>query len=165
MLQLVLMRHGKSDWDASYGADHDRPLNERGVRSARLMGRLLTEADQVPDLVISSTATRAHRTALLAAESGGWGCDVVTDRSIYGGVTQAVRDSVRRNGGSNRRILVVGHEPTWSRLVFELVGARVEMKTASVAGVGLMIEEWEALDEATGWLDYLIHPRMFFGSD
>jgi hypothetical protein len=39
------------------------------------------------------------------------------------------------------------------------------MKTASVAGVGLMIEEWEGLDEATGWLDYLIHPRMFYGSD
>jgi phosphohistidine phosphatase SixA len=72
---------------------------------------------------------------------------------------------VRRNAGSNQRLLVVGHEPTWSSLVFELVGARVEMKTASVAGVGLLIEEWEALDEATGWLDYLIHPRMFFGSD
>ncbi|MDH3462867.1 MAG: histidine phosphatase family protein, partial [Acidimicrobiia bacterium] len=37
MLQLILMRHGKSDWDASYGADHDRPLAERGVRSAELM--------------------------------------------------------------------------------------------------------------------------------
>jgi len=165
MLQLVLMRHGKSDWDASYGADHDRPLAERGVRSARLMGRMLTEAGQSPDLVISSTATRAYRTALLAAESGGWNCDILTDRSIYGGSTRAVRDSVRRNAASNQRLLVVGHEPTWSSLVFELVGARVEMKTASVAGVGLMIEEWEALDEATGWLDYLIHPRMFFGSD
>jgi phosphohistidine phosphatase len=129
------------------------------------MGRLLTEAGPSPDLVISSTANRAHRTALLAAESGGWSCDILTDRSIYGGSTRAVRDSVRRNAGSNRRILVVGHEPTWSSLVFELVGARVEMKTASVAGVGLMIEEWEGLDEATGWLDYLIHPRMFFGSD
>jgi phosphohistidine phosphatase len=165
MLQLVLMRHGKSDWDASYGADHDRPLAERGVRSARLMGRMLTEAGQSPDLVISSTATRANRTAHLAAEAGGWGCDIVTDRSIYGGSTRAVRESVRRNAGSNQRLLVVGHEPTWSSLVFELVGARVEMKTASVAGVGLMIEEWEALDEAIGWLDYLIHPRMFFGSD
>jgi phosphohistidine phosphatase len=129
------------------------------------MGRMLTEAGQSPDLVISSTATRAYRTALLAAESGGWDCDIVTDRTIYGGSTRAVRDSVRRNAASNQRLLVVGHEPTWSSLVFELVGARVEMKTASIAGVGLMIEEWGALDEATGWLDYLIHPRMFFGSE
>lgn len=164
MLQLVLMRHGKSDWDISYGADHDRPLAERGVRSARLMGRLLTEADQSPDLVVASTAVRAHRTALLAAESGGWDCEVLTDRAIYGANPRGVLDVVRRVAGPHRRVLVVGHEPTWSNLVFELVGARVEMKTASVAGVGLLIDEWSSLPDANGWLDYLIHPRMFSGS-
>ncbi|MGF1617048.1 MAG: histidine phosphatase family protein [Acidimicrobiia bacterium] len=165
MLQLVLMRHGKSDWDVSYGADHERPLAERGVRSARLMGRLLTDAGQSPDLVVASTAVRAHRTALLAAESGGWDCDVVTDRSIYGGSPRSVLDVVRRVAGPHRRVLVVGHEPTWSNLVYELVGARVEMKTASVAGVGLLIDEWSSLPEATGWLDFLIHPKMFPGGD
>jgi phosphohistidine phosphatase len=164
MLQLLLMRHGKSDWDESYGADHDRPLAERGVRSARLMGRLLTQAAQSPDLVITSTAIRANRTALLAAEAGGWACDIVADRSIYGGSTRDVRESVRRNAGTNECLLVVGHEPTWSNLVFELTGARVEMKTASVAGIGLTIEAWETLHEATGRLEYLIHPRMFFRS-
>ncbi|MEX1038691.1 MAG: histidine phosphatase family protein [Acidimicrobiia bacterium] len=165
MLQLVLMRHGKSDWDASYGADHDRPLAERGVRSARLMGRLLTDADRSPDLVVSSTAARAHSTALLASQSGGWDCEIVTDRSIYGGSTGVVLDAVGRLAGQNRRVLVVGHEPTWSNLVRELVGARVEMKTASVAGVGLLIDEWSSLPGATGWLDYLIHPRMFSFGD
>ena len=164
MLQLVLMRHGKSDWDVSYGADHDRPLAERGVRSARMMGRLLADADQSPDLVVASTAVRAHRTALLAAESGGWECEVVTDRSIYGANPGGVLEVVGRVAGPHRRVLVVGHEPTWSNLVFELVGARVEMKTASVAGVGLLIEEWSSLPGATGWLDYLIHPRMFSGN-
>jgi hypothetical protein len=45
------------------------------------------------------------------------------------------------------------------------VGARVEMKTASVAGVGLLIDEWDSLEQASGWLDYLLHPRMFFLSE
>jgi phosphohistidine phosphatase len=165
MVQLVLMRHGKSDWDASYGADHDRPLAARGVRNARLMGRLLTEADQSPGLVVSSTAVRANRTALLAAESGGWDCEVVTDRAIYGANPRGVLEVVHRVAGPHRRVLVVGHEPTWSNLVFELVGARVEMKTASVAGVCLLIDEWSSLPDATGWLDYLLHPRMFSGID
>jgi phosphohistidine phosphatase len=165
MVQLVLMRHGKSDWDASYGADHDRPLAERGVRNARLMGRLLTEADQSPGLVVSSTAVRANGTALLAAESGGWDCEVLTDRAIYGANPRGVLEVVRRVAGPHRRVLVVGHEPTWSNLIFELVGARVEMKTASVAGVGLLIDEWSSLPDATGWLDYLLHPRMFSGID
>jgi phosphohistidine phosphatase SixA len=45
MLTLLLMRHAKSDWDANYNLDHDRPLNGRGERSARLMGRVLTGLD------------------------------------------------------------------------------------------------------------------------
>ena len=160
-MQLVLMRHGKSDWDASYGPDHDRPLADRGVRSARLMGRLLSSVDQAPDLVITSSAVRAHRTAILAAEAGAWDCDVVTEGSIYGAGPRSVLDTVSSRAGSAQRVLVVGHEPTWSNLVHELVGARVEMKTASVAGVGLMIDEWASLADASGWLDYLLHPRMF----
>lgn len=128
------------------------------------MGSLLSDVGEKPELVISSTAKRAHRTALLAAESGGWDCDVVTEGSIYGGGPGRVLGAVERVAGSQQRVLVVGHEPTWSNLVTDLVGARVEMKTASVAGVGLMIDEWASIGEASGWLDYLLHPRMFFGS-
>jgi phosphohistidine phosphatase SixA len=90
---------------------------------------------------------------------------VLTDRAIYGANPRGVLEVVRRVAGPHRRVLVVGHEPTWSNLIFELVGARVEMKTASVAGVGLLIDEWSSLPDATGWLDYLLHPRMFSGID
>ena len=38
---LYVRRHGKSDWAAPYGGDHERPLNDRGRRSAALVGRFL----------------------------------------------------------------------------------------------------------------------------
>lgn len=164
MLQLLLMRHGKSDWDADYGADHDRPLAARGVRSARIMGRLLTAVDRAPDLIISSSAIRATSTAHLTAETGGWSVEIVEDRRIYGGNADAVLGAVGAHGGAAQRVMVVGHEPTWSALVTQIVGARVEMKTASVAGVGMLIDEWVSIENATGWLDFLLHPRMFFGT-
>jgi phosphohistidine phosphatase len=161
-MQLLLMRHAKSDWDASYGADHERPLGERGVRSANIMGRLLTAVDEAPDLVITSSANRAATTARLAAEAGGWDCPIVDERRIYGASPATVMQVVAKHGGDARRVMVVGHEPTWSTLVTDLVGAGVEMKTASVAGVGLLIDDWSSLEHANGWLDYLLHPRMFF---
>ena len=40
MLHLYLLRHGKSDWEALSGSDHDRPLAPRGRRAARRVGRL-----------------------------------------------------------------------------------------------------------------------------
>ncbi len=69
MKTLLLMRHAKSDWDADYESDHDRPLNDRGLKSARLMGRVLADEGLVPDLIISSTALRARTTAELATET------------------------------------------------------------------------------------------------
>ena len=37
---IILYRHGKSDWGAAYGSDHDRPLAKRGINSAKIMGKL-----------------------------------------------------------------------------------------------------------------------------
>jgi phosphohistidine phosphatase len=50
-------------------ADHDRPLNKRGKRDAPKIGNLLKEKDLVPDLIISSTAVRAKRTAKMVAKA------------------------------------------------------------------------------------------------
>lgn len=128
------------------------------------MGRLLVAVDQVPELVISSTAKRAHQTAVLAAGAGSWDCQVVTDQALYGSGPSGVLKILAQRGGGAQRVMIVGHEPTASVLVADLVGARVEMKTASVAGIGLLIDEWESIGDASGWLDFLLHPRMFFGT-
>ena len=59
-LTLYVLRHGKSDWQAAYGADHDRPLKKRGREAAQLVGRLLSSADEAPDHILSSSALRAR---------------------------------------------------------------------------------------------------------
>ncbi len=119
MKTLLLMRHAKSDWDADYGSDHDRPLNERGLRSARLMGRVLAEEGLVPDLIISSTAVRARRTAELAVEAGKWGSEILLDRSLYDEGTRGVL-AVGASAPDVDGLMLVGHQPTWSMLVSAL---------------------------------------------
>ena len=37
MFELYAMRHAKSSWDFPNLDDHDRPLNKRGVNSAKLI--------------------------------------------------------------------------------------------------------------------------------
>ena len=50
MKTLLLLRHGKSNWDAQYQLDHDRPLAKRGRKAAALMGRYLSALDEAPDV-------------------------------------------------------------------------------------------------------------------
>ncbi len=60
--RLILTRHAKSAWDDPNKADHDRPLNARGRRSARELGDWLASRGYEPEEVLCSTARRTQET-------------------------------------------------------------------------------------------------------
>jgi len=161
---LLLMRHAKSDWTGEYGSDHERPLNERGMRSARLMGRLLEGIDLTPDLVLTSTATRARETARLAVEAGTWGCPIIEEPGLYGGSPDSVLELASGVVGADR-LMLVGHEPVWSSVVGQISSRRIEMKTATVVVVAVPIGSWNHLGDAQGVVVGVHHPRTYFGTD
>ncbi len=153
------MRHAKSDWSADYDSDHDRPLNDRGIRSARLMGRLLADRGLAPELIVSSTAVRARRTVELAMDSGRWDSALELDERFYFSGLRGAHDAIRRHGGVDR-LMLVGHQPIWSLLVSDLTGRSEEMKTASVA----VIDQFDA-GQSAGVLAEIINPRDYFDSE
>lgn len=157
MKTLLVMRHAKSGWDASYGGDHERPLNPRGVKAARHMGRHLASVDLIPDLVVSSTAVRARTTAELAFEAGDWGAEIRLEPGFYGAHVEGVLEIVSAIEAVSR-LMVVGHQPTWGSLVARLAGEPVDVRTATVAVVALSIESWEAVATAHGSLVAVYHP-------
>ncbi|MFT4013359.1 MAG: histidine phosphatase family protein [Paracoccus sp. (in: a-proteobacteria)] len=60
--RLILTRHAKSSWDDPAQDDHDRPLNQRGRRSARALGDWLASRGYEPEEVLCSTAKRTRET-------------------------------------------------------------------------------------------------------
>ncbi|HID69647.1 MAG TPA: hypothetical protein EYP35_04115 [Desulfobacterales bacterium] len=68
MKHLLICRHAKSSWKDPSLADFDRPLNKRGKRDAPQMGKMLVSHGIFPDLIVSSPAKRAKKTALRLAK-------------------------------------------------------------------------------------------------
>lgn len=71
MLNLILVRHGETEWNAQrrYQGQSDVPLSELGVRQAELLaGRL---AGEKIDAVYASDLSRAWETAQFVAEKSG----------------------------------------------------------------------------------------------
>ena len=60
--RLILTRHAKSSWDDPAMADHDRPLNRRGIRAALELGHWLHSRGYEPDEVLCSSALRTRET-------------------------------------------------------------------------------------------------------
>ena len=157
---LLILRHGKSDWSASYGPDRERPLAPRGVKAAGLMGRYVRHVEVIPDLVLSSPAVRARRTAELAIEGGEWGVPMEIRDEFYGGGGEAVLHTLRHLDPSVRGVAIVGHEPVWSSLVGRLSGgAFPRFPTAALAYLTLDSDEWGELDWGTMQLDWLVLPK------
>lgn len=75
--------HAKSSWNHPDLTDHDRPLNKRGKGDAQCMGRLLKREHLIPDIIISSTATRARATAEGVAKASGYKGEIIMNKSLY----------------------------------------------------------------------------------
>ncbi|MGB5162242.1 MAG: histidine phosphatase family protein [Thermoanaerobaculia bacterium] len=166
MKQLLILRHAKSDWKTSFESDHDRPLAKRGTVAARLMGRFLTKLDQEPDLILSSTAERARQTAELAKQSGDWDCPLVLCGEFYGSSPAAVLSVITAQEAVHSRLLLTGHEPTWSQLVGELTGGgEPRMPTAAIAKIDLPIDDWADLRAGQGTLSWLVSPKLLLALD
>ena len=159
MKTILILRHGKSDWDADFAGDHERPLAARGQKGARKMGRFLTTARAVPDRAITSSAVRARETLATAAEAGGWTGPARVADSLYEAAPETVLREIQSEPDDADTVIVVGHEPTSSALASLLVGGgRIEMKTAAVARVDVEVESWADVQPGRGALAFLLPP-------
>ncbi len=159
MKTLLLLRHGKSDWDTDYGADHERPLAKRGVKAAKRIGKFLTAIDEIPDLVVSSTAVRAATTADLASRAGGWDTEMSTTRDLYEASPAGVVDALRGLPDRVSSVMLVGHEPTWSSSVSVFTGANCRFPTAAVCRIDFERDRWADVSFGGGQLIWLVVPN------
>lgn len=161
MRSLILFRHGKSDWDATYANDHERPLASRGIEAARLMGRFLQQTHQVPDLAVSSSALRARDTLHLAARAGHWQTAMRIDSALYESSPGQVVQWVRALDDDPECLLLTGHEPTWSDLAGQLIGhAVLKVPTAAMLRIDFAIAAWRSIDVGSGELRWLLPPKL-----
>jgi len=156
---LLVMRHAKSDWGTEVG-DHQRPLNKRGQKSARRMGKLITEIGLTPDLIITSSAVRSATTAKLAAEAGKWECPIRETDDFYETTVGVVLNELRQVPSNVENCLIIGHDVTWSRTVQVLTGANAAMRTATVAVIDIG-GPWSKIGNRRGELIALLQPRHF----
>ena len=116
---LVLFRHAKSAWPDV--PDHERPLANRGIRAAPVMGRWLRDAGLVPDLVLCSTARRARETWQFAQAGLAASPPVTFDGRIYAAAPADLLAVIREVPPATGTLLLIGHNPSIEDLALMLV--------------------------------------------
>ena len=157
MKRLTLIRHAKSDWDDPRLSDHDRPLNERGLRAAPAVGAELARRGVLPDLLLSSTAVRAAATAeLVAAELGIFPREIQRDNALYlasVGEYERTIAAVDDTGGIDH-VMAFAHNPGTHDFAHHLTGGSEigRFITCAVAMLELDIDHWGEIGTGCGRL-------------
>jgi phosphohistidine phosphatase len=167
MKSLILLRHAKSGWDDPVARDFDRPLNPRGRRAARAVGREMKAQGLAFDLILASPARRVVETLEeVAAEYGA--IEAEYDERLYLASAATLLDLVRHAPEHLGKLLLVGHNPGLEELALRLtrrgggtLRGEVETKypTGTVAEIELPAERWAEVKEGTGEVVKFIRPR------
>jgi phosphohistidine phosphatase len=165
--RLTLLRHAKSDWGEPGLHDFDRPLNGRGLKAARRMGRELEHRGARFDLVVASPAARVRETIDGLTEELKLNVEIRFEPRMYGATTEVLLSIVRDLPETAERPLLIGHNPGLQQLVLDLTSRddkqrdRVALKfpTAGIAAIDLPADRWAKIEPGTGTIAELILPK------
>lgn len=173
MKTLYLLRHAKSDWDDPTLSDHDRPLNLRGQRAAATMANYWAArkgGPPRPDLVLCSTARRAHDT--LALVMSAWGDHppaIQHERGLYLCGEGALLKLLKALAAEVGSVMLVAHNPDLQMLARDLCGKGDRERREQIADklpTGTFVEiavpdgiEWPDLTWGAAHLTAVVRPR------
>ena len=165
MKSLLLFRHAKSDWGDPNLQDFDRPLNERGIKSAERMGAWMKDNHIQPEWIVCSPAKRAQESlAGLRKHLDIPDTLVNLEDRVYQADTSTLLDIMARCPEDMDNIMLIGHNPTFDELLIYLCGPKLPlsskgklMATATLAQVALP-DDWQQLSPNSGKLQQIIRP-------
>ena len=157
--KLIVMRHAKSSWADEGQPDHERPLNERGMRDAPRVARRIGELGWQPQLLLSSDARRTRETSRLMLSLWEDGIEATFLPSLYLAGPETLRTAISDVSDEVEVLLVMGHNPGWEQVVQRLSREYVVMKTATAALLEANNASWAEAFEVEWKLSDVIYPR------
>jgi phosphohistidine phosphatase len=169
MKTLTLFRHAKSGWDSPVSRDFDRPLNERGVKGAKLMGMHARDLGLFFDHVVSSPAVRCTETLEGFWDGYGRILHPNWDRRIYLASGATLLDVVHDIPDQDERVLLCGHNPGLEDLALMVIpdlsgddlrdSLEAKFPTASLAELQFDVDKWADIRDGSARITRFIRPR------
>ena len=164
MKTIILVRHAKSSWKDLSLDDFDRPLNKRGKRNAPFMGTKLKEKQIKPDLILSSPAKRARKTATSIAKAIGYPKKkIIFDENMYHSSAWYLYQMVRSLDDVHETIMLFGHNPDFNEFADMLLKINPvhNIPTTGVYCIRFKVNGWEKVLEGKGESVFFDYPKQY----
>ena len=145
--KLLIVRHGEAD-SSFYEGDFQRKLTQKGRRKSIETAEKLLQKDEVPALLMSSTAHRALSTAQLFANTWNIPTDsILQQSSIYEASIADLLQIIQGIDNSYNFVAIFGHNPGFTELINLLTGKLLfDLPTSGAALISFEISDWKEIE-------------------
>ncbi len=163
MKTLYIIRHAKSSWDFSELHDLERPLIDRGINDAAIMGSLMRKKNVHPSIVLSSPALRAFTTARIICTEIGFDVNKIEiEPALYFKEASEIINNIQGKTSLHDSIMLFGHNPTFSHLSHMLCSEFYDtMPTCSVVAIEFNVKLWKLIYQGAGNLCFFEYPKKY----
>ncbi|MBN2782573.1 MAG: histidine phosphatase family protein [Campylobacterales bacterium] len=161
MKRLFIIRHAKSSWRDLSLDDLDRPLNKRGRRDASFMGKFLKNKGISPDIIISSPALRAKKTAISIASELKYKKEILFDKDIYDKSAMQILEKIKMLDDKYESIFLFGHNPELNKLSNIYVGFDQNIVTCGVLEIEFSCNKWIEVEAINSKLISYDYPKKY----
>lgn len=158
MKVVIAIRHAKAAWTEPEVKDHLRILDQQGVVDAEKLGQFLLQEGIAPDVVLSSSAIRAARTAAIIVDNLELPSSIIERKDLlYNASAEVILSVVQSVDPAKNIVMIVAHNPGISSFVSLVTdGSPVNMGTCDVVVVGFETDEWKSCLPGTGYVSRYI---------
>ena len=155
------MRHAKANLGDAFENDFDRTLSDRGKKDAPEMGKRLKKNGVKPDLIISSPAARALKTAKEVAKEIDYPeKNIVTEPEIYQADIIDLIKVIRNLDDKNNKVMLFGHNPGLTGLVGYLTNQFIDnIPTSGVVQINFDFQTWKQVTQQSGKFISFDYPK------
>lgn len=164
MKSIFLIRHAKSSWANPNLRDVERPLNNRGLRDAPFMAKLLLAKASTIQKFISSPAKRALMTATYFAEAFNQSkADIVIEEKIYEAYVEDILELIQDLPEDWQEVALFGHNPTFTSLGNRFSKEYIpNVPTCGILKLQSSVESWKNFDVGNTHLAAFYYPKQYF---
>lgn len=169
MKQLLLLRHGKSDWNKPGQEDRERSLAPRGHRATEQIATWIAARRLLPDVALVSSARRTQETWQSLESVFDADVDTHYRDELYLAGPGDILAQLAGVSDCRQRAIVVGHNPGLESLCHLLAGSgsassaindlQRGMPTAALAVFELSGDSWQNLTADGARLIEFVRPR------
>jgi len=162
MKTVYIVRHAKSSWDNFDVSDHDRTLMQIGISKTRKIIDFFKKNKVVSDIIICSTAVRAHDTAKLIADGISYDIEgIVKSKSLYHADTDDIYSELFALNNKINTAMIIAHNPTLTDFVNNYVNPPINnLPTTGVMSISFNTNSWEKIANAKFKINFVVFPRM-----